>query len=99
MEVIETIKQMQARSDAFREAGYTISLVPTMGFLHAGHLELMRVAKERSVRLIISIFVNPTQFGPKEDYAQYSDTKVTLTSIDDLINQLTIDFCWSVSEF
>ncbi len=71
MEVIEAVEQMQACSNAFREAGHIVSLVPTMGFLHAGHLELMRVAKERSDRLIISIFVNPTQFGPTEDYSKY----------------------------
>ena len=54
-----------------RSAGHTISLVPTMGFLHEGHLELMRVAKKHSDKLVMSLFVNPTQFGPAEDYDQY----------------------------
>jgi pantoate--beta-alanine ligase len=71
MEIIKTIREMQERSEAFRMAGQTLSLVPTMGFLHEGHLELMRVAKRNSDKLIISIFVNPTQFGPAEDYDQY----------------------------
>ncbi len=71
MEIIETVSEMQMMSDAFRAAGQTIAFVPTMGFLHEGHLELMRVAKQNSDKLIVSIFVNPTQFGPNEDYEQY----------------------------
>jgi pantoate--beta-alanine ligase len=71
MEIIETIEHMQERSDEFRTAGYTVALVPTMGYLHEGHLELMRVGKRHSEKLIISIFVNPTQFGPEEDFAEY----------------------------
>jgi pantoate--beta-alanine ligase len=71
MKVIETINQMQQESESLRTAGKFISLVPTMGFLHEGHLELMRVAKEHSDKLIMSLFVNPTQFGPSEDFEQY----------------------------
>ena len=75
MEIIETVQEMQQRSEAFRSAGQTISLVPTMGFLHEGHLELMRVGKKHSDKLIISIFVNPAQFGPGEDLDQYPSDK------------------------
>jgi len=75
MEVIETVQEMQQRSEALRSAGQTISLVPTMGFLHEGHLELMRVGKKHSDKLIISIFVNPVQFGPGEDLDQYPRDK------------------------
>lgn len=71
MEVITAVKLMQERSDSFRQEGHDISIVPTMGFLHDGHLELMRVAKKHSDRLIVSIFVNPTQFGPEEDFDKY----------------------------
>jgi len=70
MEIIETVGGMQEKAEEFR-AGGGISLVPTMGFLHDGHLALMRVAKRRSKKLIMSIFVNPTQFGPREDYNEY----------------------------
>jgi pantoate--beta-alanine ligase len=71
MEVIETADKMQRASEAFRQAGRKIALVPTMGFFHEGHMELMRVARKHSDTLIISIFVNPAQFGPGEDLDQY----------------------------
>jgi pantoate--beta-alanine ligase len=71
MEIIETVEQMQKKSEALRLEGYTIALVPTMGFFHEGHLELMRVGKKLADKLIISIFVNPTQFGPTEDFGEY----------------------------
>ena len=71
MEVIETVEKMQRASEAFRQVGRKIALVPTMGFFHEGHLELMRVARKHSDILLISIFVNPTQFGPGEDLDQY----------------------------
>jgi pantoate--beta-alanine ligase len=71
METITTAENMQRRADELRSAGHIISLVPTMGFLHEGHLELMRVAKKHSDKLVMSLFVNPTQFGPGEDYDQY----------------------------
>lgn len=71
MEVLTSEKEMGARVDALRAAGRTIALVPTMGFLHEGHLELMRAGKQNADELIISIFVNPTQFGPGEDLDRY----------------------------
>ena len=71
MEVIESRKQMQERAESLRLTGHTVALVPTMGFLHEGHLELIRVGKRHSDKLIISIFVNPTQFGPSEDLGKY----------------------------
>jgi len=71
MEIIETVKQIQKKSEALKFEGHTIALVPTMGFFHEGHLELMRVGKKLADKLIISIFVNPTQFGPAEDFGEY----------------------------
>ncbi len=71
MEVIESIDAMQKKCEGLRLSGKTVALVPTMGFFHEGHLELMRVGKQRADKLIISIFVNPIQFGPSEDYEAY----------------------------
>jgi pantoate--beta-alanine ligase len=62
---------MHKRANGFRSAGQTIALVPTMGFLHEGHMELMRVGGKKCSKLVISIFVNPTQFGPAEDFNKY----------------------------
>ena len=71
MEVIKSVKEMHNESETLRMEGHTISLVPTMGFLHEGHLELMRVAKDHSDKSIMSLFVNPMQFGPNEDFETY----------------------------
>ncbi|MBP1742291.1 MAG: pantoate--beta-alanine ligase [Deltaproteobacteria bacterium] len=71
MEVIEKTDLMQQRAEELRLAGKVLGFVPTMGFFHEGHLELMRVARKHSDVVIISIFVNPMQFGPKEDLAAY----------------------------
>jgi len=75
LKIIESVSEMQREADFFRMAGGTISFVPTMGFLHEGHLKLMKIAKSLSDKVIISIFVNPTQFGPNEDYDQYPRDK------------------------
>ncbi len=71
MEVIKTVEKMQKRSEALRLGGHTIALVPTMGFFHEGHLELIRAGKKLADKLIVSIFVNPTQFGPTENFSEY----------------------------
>lgn len=71
MEIIEKIGKMQERAEQLRISGETISFVPTMGFFHEGHLELMRVGKNTGSKLVISIFVNPIQFGPSEDFERY----------------------------
>jgi len=71
MHIIEKVAPMQKTSRQIRSSGKTIAFVPTMGFLHDGHLELLRQGRERADVLILSIFVNPTQFGPAEDYAKY----------------------------
>jgi len=71
MEVIERTDLMQQEAEALRLAGKVLGLVPTMGFFHEGHLELMRVAGRHCDVVIISLFVNPMQFGPREDLAAY----------------------------
>jgi len=71
VEVIADPIAMQRRAEAARRWGDRIALVPTMGFLHEGHLTLMREGRARASMLVASIFVNPTQFGPNEDLAHY----------------------------
>ncbi len=71
MQIMDKVAQMQETSRRLRASGKTIALVPTMGFLHEGHLALMKEGRRIADVLVISIFVNPTQFGPSEDYEEY----------------------------
>ena len=71
MKVISTIKEMQTYSESLRLLGKKIAFVPTMGYFHEGHLALMREAKRMADCVVVSIYVNPTQFGPKEDLSKY----------------------------
>jgi len=72
MKLIKTIQEMQSWSKEARKAGRTIAVVPTMGYLHAGHMSLVSAARLAGAdAIVVTIFVNPTQFGPNEDLAKY----------------------------
>ncbi len=71
MRVIETIEGLRADCDAARRTGFTVGLVPTMGSFHAGHRSLIAAARAETDFVVVSVFVNPTQFGPTEDLSAY----------------------------
>lgn len=71
VEIIRTRSELQARVKAWKQAGETVGFVPTMGALHEGHLSLIEKAQEKATRTVASIFVNPAQFAPGEDFDTY----------------------------
>ncbi|HUL45560.1 MAG TPA: pantoate--beta-alanine ligase [Steroidobacteraceae bacterium] len=74
METVTTISAVRERVHAWRRAGERVVFVPTMGNLHAGHVSLIEAARRHGARFVASIFVNPMQFGPNEDFAHYPRT-------------------------
>jgi pantoate--beta-alanine ligase len=74
METVSTIADVRERVTRWRRGGERVAFVPTMGNLHAGHISLIEVARKRGDRFVASIFVNPMQFGPNEDFAHYPRT-------------------------
>jgi pantoate--beta-alanine ligase len=88
--IVRAVPALRRSVVQFCDAGESIALVPTMGALHEGHLALVRLARKRARRVIVSIFVNPAQFAPNEDFASYPRS---LTS--DLAKLAGVDAVWS----
>ncbi|MCS7175441.1 pantoate--beta-alanine ligase [Pseudothermotoga sp.] len=83
MFVVEKVVDMKRLAESHRSAGKWIGFVPTMGYLHEGHLSLVRRCRSENDTVVVSIFVNPTQFGPNEDYANYPrDLKRDLSMLE-----------------
>lgn len=94
METLHTVAEMRAAVADARRASKTIGFAPTMGALHEGHLSLVRAARARCDIVVASIFVNPTQFGPNEDFAKYPRT---LESDSELLVREQVDLLFAPS--
>ena len=71
MNIVSTVKEVREQVKEWRAQGLSVGLVPTMGYLHEGHKSLIDKAVEQNDRVVVSVFVNPIQFGPTEDLATY----------------------------
>jgi pantoate--beta-alanine ligase len=94
MKTITSIAEMKATVHKFKQGNKSIGFVPTMGALHEGHLSLVRRARRENDQVVVSIFVNPLQFGPKEDYKRYPRT---LKRDLELLKQERVDFVFTPS--
>ena len=71
VQVVRSLAELRTTVRSWQRAGEQVGLVPTMGALHAGHIALVKTAKAQAQRAVVSIFVNPTQFAPQEDFSSY----------------------------
>jgi len=92
--VVRTVAALRRAMTRLRAKGATVALVPTMGALHAGHLSLVRLAQRRARRVVVSIFVNPSQFAPNEDFSSYPRTWNDDVSA---LSALKVDLVWAPS--
>lgn len=92
VETATTVAQLRQKVAHWRRAGERVALVPTMGALHDGHLSLVRLARQHADRVIVSIFVNPKQFGPNEDFDRYPRT---LPQDLALLESVSADLAWT----
>ncbi len=91
---VHTVADLRATVADWRAQGLRVALVPTMGALHDGHISLTRLAREHADRVIVSIFVNPTQFGPNEDFGAYPRT---LPDDQKLLDAAGVELCFAPS--
>ena len=94
--IVRTVKALRAEVAGWRHRRHTVALVPTMGALHDGHLSLVRLALRQADRVVVSVFVNPAQFGPTEDFGRYprtwkADLKRLTAAMVDLVFAPSVD--------
>ena len=94
LKVVRTVQSLRRALELSRKSGEPIALVPTMGALHRGHMALVREARQRAKRVVVSIFVNPTQFAPHEDFASYPRSFATDIKA---LREANVDFVWAPS--
>ncbi|MET0361115.1 MAG: pantoate--beta-alanine ligase [Sphingobium sp.] len=92
MQIIRNLSTLYDVLRSVRAAGERIALVPTMGALHDGHMSLVRAGRQRAERVVVSIFVNPTQFGPNEDFDAYPRTEAADVAV---LEAEGVDFLWA----